>query len=162
MTERDSSPAYRALSPSARNVLGLIERQVEHKGGVAVLSFSDIEVLLGITHGTCGYALRQVRLLGFVAVERVSARPRLVNSFRLSPHWQNHRRGRGAPIGGAGTPVAIGSAAGAEAEGETTAVAGEHHAWRLAMTDRSQFTLAAARTSRLTHARSSLASRRHR
>ena len=88
MTERDSSPAYRALSPSARTVLALIERQIEHKGGVAVLSFSDIETLLGITHGTCGYALRQVRLLGFVAVERVSARSRRVNSFRLSPHWQ--------------------------------------------------------------------------
>ena len=60
MTERDSSPAYRALSPSGRTVLALIERQVEHKGGTAVLSFSDIETLLGVTHGTCGYALRQV------------------------------------------------------------------------------------------------------
>ena len=85
MADRDSSPAYRALSPSACNVLALIERQIEHKGGVAVLSFSDIEVLCSVTHGTCGYALRQVRLLGFVAVERVSARSRRVNSFRLSP-----------------------------------------------------------------------------
>ena len=54
MTDRDSSPAYNALSPSARTVLALIERQIEHKGGVAVLSFSDIETLLGVTHGTCG------------------------------------------------------------------------------------------------------------
>ena len=109
MAERDSSPAYRALSPSARTVLALIERQVTHGGGVAAISFSDIESSCGITHGTCGFALRQVRLLGFVTVER--GRPaRLVNSFRLR-RLADNRRGRGAPIGGAGTPVAIGSAA---------------------------------------------------
>ena len=88
MTDRDSSPAYRALSPAGRNVLGLIERQIEHKGGVATLSYSDIEILCGVTHGNCGFALRQVRLLGFVNVELVFARHRLVNTFRPSTHWQ--------------------------------------------------------------------------
>ena len=61
MTDRDSSPAYRALSPSGRTVLAFIERQVERGGGVAAISYSDIEFLCGVTHGNCGFALRQVR-----------------------------------------------------------------------------------------------------
>jgi hypothetical protein len=86
---RDSSPAYRALSPSARTVLGFIDRQVERGGGVATISYSDIEFLCGVTHGNCGFALRQVRLLGFVNVELAFARSRHVNTFTMADGWRN-------------------------------------------------------------------------
>ena len=59
------SPAYAALSPSGRRVLALIDSKVTHGGGVAAISFSDIEQQCGMIHGTCGFALRQVKLLGF-------------------------------------------------------------------------------------------------
>ena len=38
-----TSPAYAALSPSGRRVLALIDSKVTHGGGVAAISFSDIE-----------------------------------------------------------------------------------------------------------------------
>jgi len=55
-----TSPAYAALSPSGRRVLALIDSKVTHGGGVAAISFSDIERSCGMIHGTCGFALRQV------------------------------------------------------------------------------------------------------
>ena len=78
------SPAYEALSPSGRRVLALIDSKVTHGGGVAAISFSDIERQCGMIHGTCGFALRQVRLLGFVSVERGPGPRRRMNTFRFS------------------------------------------------------------------------------
>jgi hypothetical protein len=40
-------------------------------------------------HGTCGFALRQVRLLGFVSVERGPGPRRRINSFRFSNVWRD-------------------------------------------------------------------------
>ena len=50
-----TSPAYAALSPSARKVLALIDSKVAHGGGVAAISFSYIERQCGMIHGTCGF-----------------------------------------------------------------------------------------------------------
>ena len=47
-----TSPAYAALSPSARKVLALIDSKVAHGGGVAAISFSYIERQCGMIHGT--------------------------------------------------------------------------------------------------------------
>ena len=89
MTDRATSPAYKALSPSARKVLALIDSEVACCDGAAVISYSDIKRRCDVTHGTAGYTLRQVRTLGFVSVERVAARSRYVNTFRLSSQWQS-------------------------------------------------------------------------
>ena len=83
------SPAYTALSPSGRRVLALIDSKVAHGGGMAAISFSDIERQCGMIHGTCGFALRQVRLLGFVSVERGPGPRRRINTFRFSNVWRD-------------------------------------------------------------------------
>ena len=84
-----TSPAYAALSPSGRRVLALIDSKVTHGGGVAAISFSDIERSCGMIHGTCGFALRQVKLLGFVSVERGPGPRRRINTFRFSDVWRD-------------------------------------------------------------------------
>ena len=89
MADRDSSPAFKALSPSARKVLALIDSEVGRCGGAAAISFSHIERRCGVIHGTCGFALRAVRLLGFVTVRLAPGPPRRVNVFQLSDDWQS-------------------------------------------------------------------------
>ena len=84
-----ASPAYAALSPTGRRVLALIEREVTRNGGVAAISYSNIKRSCGVIHGTCGFALRQVRLLGFFSVELEAAPPRRVNTFTPSTRWQS-------------------------------------------------------------------------
>ena len=44
-----TSPAYAALSPSGRRVLALIDSKVTHGGGVAAISFSNIERQCGMS-----------------------------------------------------------------------------------------------------------------
>ena len=77
------SPAYPALSPSGRRVLALIDSKVTHGGGVAVISFSDIERQCGMIHGTCGFALRQVSCSASSAsnVDRVRAAASTLSGF---------------------------------------------------------------------------------
>ncbi len=89
MLERASSPAYRALSPCGRKVLAPIEGEVQRCGGVAAVRCSTIEWLTNVPHSTCGFAQRQIRLLGFVSVELVYDGPRPINSFKLSSRWQS-------------------------------------------------------------------------
>jgi hypothetical protein len=84
-----TSPAYAALSPSGRRVLALIDSKVTHRGGVAAISFGDIERSCGMIHGTCGFALRQVKLLGFVSVARGPGPRRRINTFRVSDVWRD-------------------------------------------------------------------------
>ena len=68
-----------ALSPAGRKAWP-IDSKVAHGGGVAAISFSDIERQCGMSTATCG--LRQVKLLGFVSVE--TGPRRRINTFRLS------------------------------------------------------------------------------
>ena len=65
-----TSPAYAALSPSGRRVLALIDSKVTHGGGVAAISFSNIERQCGMSTAPAASHCGQVRLLGFVSVER--------------------------------------------------------------------------------------------
>ena len=83
-----SVTAWDRLRPhSGRRVLALIDSKVTHGGGVAAISFGDIERSCGMIHGTCGFALRQVKLLGFVSVERGPGPRRRINTFRFSDVW---------------------------------------------------------------------------
>ena len=86
MPDRDTSPAYRALLPSARKILALIDREVTRGGGVAQIRLADFADF-GVPSGIGGLALRQVALLGFVTVERGPPSNR-INTFRLSDDWQ--------------------------------------------------------------------------
>ena len=86
MTARDTSPAYKALLPSTRKILALIEREVERGNGQAAIRFADFEDF-GIPPGSIGLALRLLSALGFVVIERQP--PRHVNTFRLSDHWRS-------------------------------------------------------------------------
>jgi len=89
MTERDGSPAYRAVTPCGREVLSAIEREVARCGGVATLSHDTIEWMCSIGHSNCCFAQRQIRLLGFVDVEFAYNGLRPTHSFRMSTRWQS-------------------------------------------------------------------------
>jgi len=85
-----SVTAWDRLRPhSGRRVLALIDSKVTHVGGVAAISFGDIERSCGMIHGTCGFALRQVKLLGFVSVARGPGSRRRINTFRFSDVWRD-------------------------------------------------------------------------
>ena len=74
MVDRDTSPAYQALSPAGRTVLAAIEREVERGGGVAVLSFNDFMRRCGVSRSACANGLKQVELLGFASIQ-IGRRP---------------------------------------------------------------------------------------
>ena len=87
MTDRDMSLAYQAMTGAARHMLALIERELARSDGHTVaIRLVDFENL-GVRPGTCGFALRQVVLFGFVNVEP-GPLPRRISTFRLSDHWQ--------------------------------------------------------------------------
>ena len=90
MTDRSQmfrSGAYAALSPSARKVLAVIEREAERKGGVVTISRANIAKLCGVARPTTAYALKQLVALGFYDIR--SPRPRHINTFRVSNVWQS-------------------------------------------------------------------------
>jgi hypothetical protein len=86
--KRQTSPAYQAMTGTARHMLELIEGELARCNSVTVpIRFADF-VALGIREGSCGFALRQVVLFGFADVER-GPLPARINTFRLSTRWQS-------------------------------------------------------------------------
>ena len=98
-----TSPAYAALSPSGRRVLALIDSKVTHGGGVAAISFSNIERQCGMSTAPAASHCGQVRLLGFVSVERGPGPRRRINSFRFSNVWRDLDAAACRRVGGAST-----------------------------------------------------------
>jgi hypothetical protein len=85
--ERENSPAYRVLSPSARRALDAIEQAIALAGGGAVqISRGNFHVEYGLRSGSYRGVIRQLASLGMVDVERGA--PRRVNVFRLSTRWR--------------------------------------------------------------------------
>ena len=167
MTERDSSPAYQAFSPSGRTVLALIERQIERSGGVAVLSFSDIEVLL--RHHPRHLRLRPAAgQVAWLRGRRACVGPLppcqqlQALADQLADNRTRTRRTDWRCRHACRNRVRCGC--------RSRALRSSSRRWRTSrlatgddrLTERSQFMMASGRTGRLTPARSSLASRRHR
>lgn len=79
-----ASPAYAALSSTARRVLQVIEVEVARGNGVAAISFGDSARLCGTARSTACLALRLLGLLGFINIE-----PGRVRRFTLCDGWQS-------------------------------------------------------------------------
>jgi hypothetical protein len=86
--DRDTSPAFQALTETARHVLELIEGELARCGGDTVAIRLVDFVNLGVAPSSIGFSLRQVTLLGFVGVER-GPPPAHISTFWLSTRWQS-------------------------------------------------------------------------
>jgi DNA-binding FadR family transcriptional regulator len=78
--DRESSPAYAALTPAAKQALRLIEREVVRLGGEARITFSQF----GVTRTACR-AIGQLAVLGFI---EIGTGARLANVYTLSDAWR--------------------------------------------------------------------------
>ena len=85
MTDRESSPAYAAMTPCGRACLRLIEGEIERHGGTASISRVAIE-RTGVSRASVNFGLKQIVQCGFVTI---SVGRRHINTFRLADDWKS-------------------------------------------------------------------------
>ena len=84
MTDRENSPAYQTLPPSARRVFAAIERAIGG-GSSASLSYTSFRLDFHIGRQSISPALKLLDGLGLIEIEPGL---RLVNVFRFSNRWR--------------------------------------------------------------------------
>jgi hypothetical protein len=85
MTDREQSPAYRRLPPSARRVFAAIERSIGG-GDSATVSYVDFQRDHRVGRQSISISLKLLDHLGMIDIE---PGPRLINIFRLSDRWRS-------------------------------------------------------------------------
>jgi hypothetical protein len=85
MADRSESPAYAALTPSARKMLAVIEAQIGG-GSSASVSYSDFALEHRIARATISKSVKALVALGMI---EVSPGKRLVGTYRISSGWRS-------------------------------------------------------------------------
>ena len=80
-----ASPAYAALNPSGRRVLGTIENELSKHGDGVAISLSGMMALTGLCRAATRYGIRQCERLRFVVI---SVGERRVHWFAMADGWK--------------------------------------------------------------------------
>jgi len=85
--EREIFPAFHALPCTARAFLAAIHLEIG-QGTSAAISKGRFITRHGLGRGMVRANLKRLEQLGFIVIERGSARPRVANRFQLADSWK--------------------------------------------------------------------------